>query len=201
MSCRRGLRAAAKPLFSTALTYASLDGGRGGGGVQRAEDQLTGLRRLDGDGHRLPLPHLAHQHHIGILAQRSVGRLPETTRVRPDLTLRDDAGCSSTLMLPLGGWQAKLICAVAVTSGDTLGGAIWRTGPRICASLGGSRVSGRATSLLSSDTGRPVASGSPSDRCSCITWMKRSSRAISVSTHRTHDTDVRPIDVAGFGLG
>jgi hypothetical protein len=47
-----------------------VDGARRGAGVERAEDEVPRLRRLDGDGHGLEVAHLADEHHVGVLAQR-----------------------------------------------------------------------------------------------------------------------------------
>ena len=59
--------------------------------MQRAEDEVTGFRGLDGDGHRLEVAHLADQHDVGVLAQRRAQRVAERRRVVVDLALVDDA--------------------------------------------------------------------------------------------------------------
>jgi hypothetical protein len=47
----------------------AVDGAGGAGGVQRAEHEVTRLRRLDGDGDGLEVAHLTHQHDVRVLAQ------------------------------------------------------------------------------------------------------------------------------------
>ena len=63
----------------------------GGGGVQRAEDQVAGLGRLDGDRDRLEVAHLAHQDDVRVLAQRRPERVLERAGVDRDLPLGHQA--------------------------------------------------------------------------------------------------------------
>ena len=60
------------------MMRSTVDGRRRG--VQRAEDQVAGLRGLDGDGHRLEVAHLADEHDVGVLAQRRAQRVLERRR-------------------------------------------------------------------------------------------------------------------------
>ena len=65
----------------------------------------------------------------------------------------------------------------------------------------GPRVIARAAPLATSAAGLPTASCSASARCSCITWMRRSSRATAFSVEGTDEADVRLVDVAGDVVG
>ena len=46
-------------------------------GVQRGEDQVTGLGDGEGDADRFQVAHLAHQQDVGVLAQAGAERVPE----------------------------------------------------------------------------------------------------------------------------
>ena len=59
--------------------------------VQRAEDEVARLGRLDRDRHRLEVAQLADEDDVRILAQRGAQRLLERGRVHADLPLRDHA--------------------------------------------------------------------------------------------------------------
>ena len=59
--------------------------------VQRAEDEVARLRRLDGDRDGLEVAQLADEDDVGILAQRGAQRALERAGVHADLALRDDA--------------------------------------------------------------------------------------------------------------
>ena len=71
------------------LEYAdeSRDGLGRVGGMDRAENQVAGFRGLQRDVDRLPVTHLAHHDHVGVLAQSGPERLGETLRVRADFPL------------------------------------------------------------------------------------------------------------------
>ena len=66
-------------------------GARRGRRVQRAEHQVTGLRRLDRDRDRLEITQLADQHDVRVFAQRRAQRVLERVGVHTDLALRDQA--------------------------------------------------------------------------------------------------------------
>ena len=54
---------------STPMSRSRVIGAGGVVGVQRAEDQVAGERRLDGDLGRLQVADLADQDHVGVLPQ------------------------------------------------------------------------------------------------------------------------------------
>jgi hypothetical protein len=55
--------------------------------VERAEDEVARLGGLDGDGDGLEVAHLAHEHDVGVLAQRGAQGALEALGVRADLAL------------------------------------------------------------------------------------------------------------------
>ena len=57
-----------------------IDRRRRGRRVKRAEDEMAGLGRLDGDGHRLQIAQLADQDDVGVFAQRRAQRVLERVR-------------------------------------------------------------------------------------------------------------------------
>ena len=59
--------------------------------VQRAEDEVTGLRGGQRGRDRLEVAHLADEDHVRVLAERSLQRFAEARCVRADLALVDDA--------------------------------------------------------------------------------------------------------------
>ena len=59
--------------------------------MERAEHQVPGLRRLDGDRHRLEVAHLADEDDVGVLAQRGAQRVLERRGVEADLALVHEA--------------------------------------------------------------------------------------------------------------
>jgi len=59
--------------------------------VEGAEDEVPGLGGRQRGRDRLEVAHLAEEDHVGVLAKRRAQRLAEARRVRPDLTLVDDA--------------------------------------------------------------------------------------------------------------
>ena len=69
----------------------AVDRRRRGRRVQRAEHEVAGLRRLDGDRHRLEIAHLADEHDVRIFAQRRAQRVLERVGVRAHLALVDQA--------------------------------------------------------------------------------------------------------------
>ena len=60
-------------------------------GVQRAEDEVTGLGRGERGRDRLEVAHLAEEDHVGVLTQGAAERVGEPGRVLADLALVDDA--------------------------------------------------------------------------------------------------------------
>ncbi len=59
--------------------------------VECAEDEVARLGRLDGDGDRLEVAHLADEDDVRILAERSAERVLEALRVLADLALVHEA--------------------------------------------------------------------------------------------------------------
>ena len=59
--------------------------------VQRREDEVAGLRRLQRDLGRLGVAQLADEDDVGVLPQHPAKRLREALRVEADLALVDDA--------------------------------------------------------------------------------------------------------------
>jgi hypothetical protein len=68
----------------------AVDGLGGVDRVQRRQDEVTGLGRLQGRLHRLDVAHLADEDHIRVLSEDAAQALVEGQRVDPDLTLGDD---------------------------------------------------------------------------------------------------------------
>ena len=68
-----------------------IDRRRGGRRVQRAEHQVSRLRRLDGNRNGLEIPQLADQHDVRIFAQRRPQRVLERIGVRVHFALIDQA--------------------------------------------------------------------------------------------------------------
>ena len=54
------------------------------------EDQVTGFRRLDGDGDGLEVAHLADEQDVGVLTQCRTQRALERLGMRPHLALVDE---------------------------------------------------------------------------------------------------------------
>ena len=69
----------------------AVDRRRRGRRVQRAEHEVAGLGRLDGDGDRLEIAQLADQDDVRVLAQRRAQRVLERVGVRVHLALVDQA--------------------------------------------------------------------------------------------------------------
>ncbi len=69
----------------------SVDGRGSVLGVEGGEDEVAGLGRRQRGPDRLEVAHLAHEDHVGVLAERAAQRLREARRVGPDLTLVDHA--------------------------------------------------------------------------------------------------------------
>ena len=67
------------------------DGAGGSGGVESAEDQVTGFGGGDGRFDRLEVTHFAHKNDIGILAKGAADRLGKAGDVHVDFPLGDDA--------------------------------------------------------------------------------------------------------------
>ena len=72
-----------------------LDGLGGVDRVQRREDEVARLGRLERGLRRLGVAELADQDRVGVLAQRATQRLAEVLGVEPDLALVDDRARSS----------------------------------------------------------------------------------------------------------
>ena len=67
------------------------DGAGGSGGVESAEDQVTGFGGGDGGFDRLEVTHFAHEDDIGILAEGAADRLGKAGDVDMNFPLGDDA--------------------------------------------------------------------------------------------------------------
>ena len=65
----------------------AVDGLGAGVGVQGAERQVARFGDGEGGGDRLEIPHLAHQHHVRVLAEDVLEGVLERLGVREDLTL------------------------------------------------------------------------------------------------------------------
>ena len=63
----------------------------GVGAMERAEDEMAGLGRLDGSQHRLAVAHFADQDAVGILANDDAEGVFEVRNVETDFALGDDA--------------------------------------------------------------------------------------------------------------
>ena len=59
--------------------------------MQRAKDEVSGFGRLDRDGDRLEIPHLADEHDVRVFAQRGAQRVLEPFGVGVHLALVDEA--------------------------------------------------------------------------------------------------------------
>src|SRR5882724_2954285 len=59
--------------------------------MQRSEDEVTGLRSGERGRDRLEVAHLAHEDHVGVLAESGTQSLAEARCIGPDLALVDDA--------------------------------------------------------------------------------------------------------------
>jgi hypothetical protein len=55
--------------------------------VQRAEHEVTGFRRAQGDAHGFAIAHFADQNDLGSLAQRGAQTGSKTTEVRAEFAL------------------------------------------------------------------------------------------------------------------
>ena len=67
------------------------DGAGGSGGVESAEDQVTGFGGGDGRFDRLEVTHFAHEDDIGILAEGAADRLGKAGDIDVNFPLGDDA--------------------------------------------------------------------------------------------------------------
>ena len=68
-----------------------VDGAPGVQGVEGGEDQVARLRRHEGGLHRLPVPHLPHHDHVGVLAEGVLEAGVEAVCVQPHLPLDHEA--------------------------------------------------------------------------------------------------------------
>jgi hypothetical protein len=91
-------------------------------GVQRGEREVTRLGDGEAGVDRLQVAHLAHEDHVGILAQRVLEGVREGLGVGPDLALVDDApwcrwmnsiGSSTVMMCP---FRSRLILSIIAAS-------------------------------------------------------------------------------------